>query len=174
MAMVATTIWGCGGGGDDVVAEPAAVPAARTDVEQAYTAYWAMVTRLETQLPGQDAEIAERATGPALVELTSEMAMLELGSQLNLHGDRYEHRVMSVDIDGASSTEAVLRDCFVDDTTLVDRESGAPVPGEDQGATTTLLEVTLVSRDTWQVQTIETLDTFDGVTPESCTDPAAG
>jgi hypothetical protein len=165
---LAITISGCGGGDDDVVAEPAAVTAKKNDVEQAYLAYWDLVGRLESEEPTQDPDLARMATGPALTKITSELAMLELSEQLNLHGDAYEHRVLSVDVGDASSTEATLRDCFVDDTRLVERESGDPVAGDDQGTTTQLLEVTLVSRDTWQVQAIETVDTFDGAARESC------
>jgi len=172
-ALVATTVWGCGGGtDDDVVAEPAADqqvdPELRTDVEEAYLAYWALVGRLESETPGQDAELAERATGTALTKLTSEMAMLELAGQVNVHGESYEHQVLSVEVTESGPDQAVLRDCFVDDSTLVDRESREPVPGEEQGPKTTLLEVTLVMRDTWQVQEIQVVDTFDGATPESC------
>lgn len=171
-ALVATTVWGCGAGNDDdVVAEPAADqadPEVRTDVEEAYLAYWALVGRLESETPGQDAELAERATGTALTKLTSEMAMLELAGQVNVHGEVYEHRVLSVEVTESGPEQAVLRDCFVDDSTLVDRTTREPVPGEEQGPTTALLEVTLVMRDTWQVQEIEVVDTFDGATPESC------
>jgi hypothetical protein len=172
-AAAAIAICGCGNGdGDDVVAEPSAVTAAESDVEQAYTAYWAMVTRLETELPTQDAEIAQRTTGPALVELTSEVAMLELQRQLNRHNDGYEHQVLSVEVDDAGAV-ATLRDCFVDDTTLVDLETGEVLASDDGKITTSLLEVDLVQRDGWQVQTIETLATFDGAAPESCLDPTA-
>jgi hypothetical protein len=174
-ALVATTVWGCGGGdGDDVVAEPAAGTAVRSDVEEAYLAYWAMVGRLESELPGQDAEIAERATGPALTELTSEMAMLELSGQLNVHNDDYDHQVLSVEVDESGTDTAVLRDCFVNDATLIDRESREPVPEVAQGPVTELLEVTLVMRDTWQIQQIETLEKFDGATPESCAVSSTG
>jgi len=174
-ALVATTVWGCGGGeGDDVVAQPAAGTAVRSDVEEAYLAYWSMVGRLESELPGQDAEIAERATGPALTELTSEMAMLELAGQLNIHDDEYDHQVLSVEVDENGTDTATLRDCFVNDATLVDRASGEPVPGDDQATVTELLEVTLVMRDTWQIQQIETLETFDGATPESCAVSSTG
>jgi hypothetical protein len=168
-AIAAIAVSGCGGGDDDdVVAEPAAMTAEKADVEQAYLAYWDMVTRIETTAPTQDPEIAELTTGPALVKLTSEIGMLELSNQLNLHEDGYEHRVLSVELDGAGSDEATLHDCFVDDATVVDRTTLDPVPGEDQGPTTMLLEVTLVSRETWQVETLETLETFDGATPASC------
>jgi hypothetical protein len=174
-ALVATAVWGCGGGGgEDVVAEPATATAAKTEVEQAYLAYWDMVGRLEREKPGQDAEIADRATGPALVALTSQMAMLELSGQLNLHEDGYEHQVLSVEVEGTSATEAVVRDCFVDDTTLVDRETLEPVTGKNDGVTTQLLEVRLVVRDTWQVQEVVTVETFEGATPESCTAPSDG
>lgn len=168
---VTIAMGGCGNGdGDDVVAEPSAVTAAETDVEQAYTAYWAMVTRLETELPSQDAEIAQRTTGPALVELTSEVAMLELQRQLNRHDARYDHQVLSVEV---AAGEATLRDCFVDATTLVDMESGEVLPSDDGKVTTSLLEVKLIQRDGWQVHTIETVATFDGASPESCLDPIA-
>ena len=174
-AIVAITVSGCGAGDDDdVVAEPAAVTAMESDVEQAYLAYWDMVTRLESESPTQDPEIAELTTGPALVKLTSELAMLELSDQVNQHGPGYEHQVLSVDLgDGATSSEATLRDCFVNDTTVVGRETGDPV-ADQPGTTTALLEVTMVSREAWQVQSIETLDSFDGDSPRSCTEQPAG
>lgn len=172
MALVATTVWGCGGGdGDDVEAAPAAGETAKAEVERAYVAYWDMVGRLESEMPSQDAEIADRATGAALVQLTSQMAMLEMSSQLNRHDDRYEHEVLSVEIAGDGGAEAVVHDCFVDDTVLIDRETLDPVPGVDQGITTQLLEATLVSRDSWQVQEIEVVETFDGARPRSCSVP---
>lgn len=174
-AIVAITVSGCGAGDDDdVVAEPAAVTEMESDVEQSYLAYWDMVTRLESESPTQDPEIAQLTTGPALVKLTSELAMLELSDQVNRHGPRYEHQVLSVDLgDGTGSSEATLRDCFVNDTTVVDRETGDPL-ADQPGTTTALLEVTMVSREAWQVQTVETLDTFDGASPRSCTEQPAG
>jgi hypothetical protein len=172
--MVSVAIAACGGGDGDVVAEPAAVTAAKTDVEEAYQAYWDLVSRLESVEPAQDPELVQRATGPALTELTSELALLKLAEQLNLHGDAYAHLVLSVTLDGADSTEATLRDCFVDDTTLVDRASSDPVPGHDQATTTHLLEVKMVSRGSWQVQSIETLETFDGTARQDCSESTAG
>jgi hypothetical protein len=169
VAFLAITVSGCGSGDDDdVVAEPAAVTARKSEVEQAYLSYWDLVGRLESEEPTQDPDLARLATGPALTKITSELAMLEVSEQLNRHGSGYEHRVLSVTVDGADSREATLRDCFVDDTTLVERDGGDPVAGAEQGPTTQLLEVTLVSRDTWQVQSIETVDTFDGADRSAC------
>jgi hypothetical protein len=174
MAVLAITMSGCGDGDDDVVAEPAAMTATRSEVEQAYMDYWELVGRLETVEPTQDPQLARLATGPALTEITSELAMLDVSEQLNEHGEHYEHRVLVVTVGGAGSDEATLSDCFVDDSTLIERDSGEPVADAEQGTTTQLLEATLVLRDTWQVRSIETVDTFDGVDTAACGAGEAG
>jgi hypothetical protein len=173
LAVVLIGTSACGGGDEAVVTQPAAggegEDIKKTEVEEAYLDYWEIVTRLETGGPTQDAEIATRATGPALVKLSSELALLEIADQVNQHGDAYEHRVMSVDLgeSGADTTRATLRDCFVNDATVIDRATNDPL-ADQKGVVTTVLAATLVVRDGWQLQSIEVVDTFDGVAPESC------
>lgn len=173
LAVVLIGTSACGGGDEEVVTQPAAggevEDAKKAEVEEAYLDYWEMVTRLETGGPTQDAEIATRATGPALVKLSSELALLEIADQVNQHGDAYEHSVLSVDLGeaGADTTEATLRDCFVNDATVIVRSTGEPLP-DQEGVTTSVLEATLVVRDGWQIQSLEVVESVDGVAPDSC------
>jgi hypothetical protein len=73
--------------------------------------------------------------------------------------DAYTHDILSIDPNGDT---VGLRDCYVDDSTVLDRDSGEEI----ESATSTLhLDVTLTrTPDGWKVSSVERLGIWDGVT----------
>ena len=133
-------------------------PNAESEVESAYLAYWEMLQRLSAAPDESDLEIVERAIGQALGEVKEGLASLKSQGRAAQTGPAYQHEVQSVELRG---DEAIIRDCSVDDSVVIDVVTGEQVAG---GAMATgLLEVTLVrSGGEWKVEKIETIKTWAG------------
>jgi hypothetical protein len=167
---------GCGGSGDDAAEgddpattsstptpttpdETIASNSAEAEVEAAYLAYWEMAQRLVEAPNPDDPEIPERATGPAMGQLVDSLSTLRAQNRAVRGGPGYGHRLLSLDVSGGS---ALVRDCTVDDGSIVDASTGDVI---EQRVVTVLLEVSL-RRETggWRVSEIEQLDSWSGAT----------
>jgi hypothetical protein len=170
---------GCGGGDDDSSPDtsrrasdsssstaPPTTRSAESEVEEAYLAYWAMGERLlETPNP-DDPEIAQRAIDPARGQMIDSLTTLRARDQAVRHGPRHRHDVRSIEVEGESAT---VRDCAIDDASIVDARSGATI---DERLVTALYEATLVSQgSSWWVRQIEQPDGWEGVA--GCASPGA-
>jgi hypothetical protein len=121
------------------------------EVEAAYLAYWEMLDRLAEAPDPDDPEILERASGEALFEVVAGVTTLVERGHISDSGPLYAHSVESVVV---RDNEAVLRDCVVDDTSLVDRATGEVV--ESGEIAVALLEVTLLLEDErWKVNRVQ-------------------
>jgi hypothetical protein len=128
------------------------------EVEAAYFAFWDMAVRLAESPDPEDPEIAQRASGDALSDLLDGLQRLR---DLNRHsefGPLYEHDVLSVRVDRDS---AVVEDCAVDDSRIVDGTSGAVV---DESVVTERLQVTLARADDsmWRVDSSTRSNAWEG------------
>lgn len=131
------------------------------EVVDAYLAYWKMLERLSRAPAPDDPEIQQRASGQALGEVVDGLTTLESLGRAAHTGPEYSHEVLKVDL-LEEDDRAVLQDCAVDDSTIVDVSSGDRVEGGEPA--TGLLEVTLVGENgDWKVDNVETLSTSTGV-----------
>lgn len=128
-------------------------------VAAAYRAYWRMLERLSAEPDPTDPEIEKRATGSALGEVTDGLTTLQSLGRAARTGPQYSHQVLSVDISGK---EAVVHDCAVDDSAVVDTSSGERLEGGTPA--TGLIEAALVRvGGHWKVAEVETLTTKEGI-----------
>lgn len=128
------------------------------EVIDAYLAFWEMAVRLGQDPDPDDPEIQQRASGEALGNLVDGLTTLRAAKQVTQTGESYAHEVLSVEIDGDT---ALLEDCAVDDSQLVDAATGEPVRGD---TVTELVQVTLIDRDdNWLVDGSERIDAWSGV-----------
>jgi hypothetical protein len=129
------------------------------EVEAAYLAYWDMLGRLAAAPDPNDPEIDQRASGKALEEIKAGLAnQLSLGRVAH-PGPEYSHAVLSVELRG---TGAVVRDCAIDDSTIIDQATGEKVGGGVPA--TGLLEASLLADgDEWRIDSLDTLQTWSGV-----------
>jgi hypothetical protein len=131
-----------------------------TEVETAYLAYWDMLGRLAAAPDPEDPEITQRASGQALAEVKAGLVSQLASGHIAQTGPEYSHTVLSVVITG---DKAVVRDCAVDDSTIVDQSTGAKVSGGVPA--TGLLEASLTAVDSgWKIDDVDTLQTWSGVT----------
>jgi hypothetical protein len=127
------------------------------EVEAAYLAFWDMFVRLAQAPDPDDPEIHERASGEAAGNVVDGLTTLRSLHRRSQFGPGYRHEVLQVDVRGDT---AVVQDCAVDDSRLVDTLSGEVVA---QGVVTELLEVTLQRvGDTWLVDGTTRLDSWSG------------
>jgi hypothetical protein len=135
-------------------------PSPEDEVEAAYLAYWDMAVRLAQAPNPDDPEIGERASGLARGNLIDGLTTLRTANQRTEPGERYGHGVLSIQVDQAGGT-AVLEDCAVDESRLVDVATGELVT---EGTTTTHWRVHLVHDGTrWLVDEFEQIDAWSGV-----------
>jgi hypothetical protein len=134
------------------------VPSVEAEVEAAYLAYWEMNERLAGAPNPADPEIERLSMGTARDRLVSGLTGFVTKGQTVRFNDAYAHDILSIDRAGET---AGLRDCYVDDATVLDADSGE----ELESATSTLyLEVTLThTPDGWKVSEVERLRIWDGV-----------
>jgi hypothetical protein len=99
-----------------------APPDPEAEVEQAYRAYLAMEARLVAAPDPNDAEIPERATGPALARLKEALAEdVEKGHVIRV-GPATSQTILSIEVTGSKAT---VRACFIDESGLYDAATGA-------------------------------------------------
>jgi hypothetical protein len=133
------------------------------EVEAAYLAYWEMLDRLAEAPDPDDPEILERASGEALFEVVAGLTRLRDAGHVAEIGSMYSHSVESVEVVG---DRAVLRDCVVDDSKIVDPNTGEIVRGGDVASGA--LEVTLILEgNRWIVDAVERFPTGPGVSCEN-------
>ena len=128
----------CGGGDDDsspsTTRRPdssasTATPMTRSvesEVEEAYLAYWDMTVRLQQAPDPDDPEIRQRAVGRAADEIIDGLTTLRAQNRVVRFGSQYAHEVTSVEFDGS---DALVRDCFIDDAMTIDVPTGERVSG---------------------------------------------
>ena len=142
-AFLALAAGGCHSDDDDA-ADPGRTTTTQSpesEVESAYLAFWDMAVRLAQSPDPDDPEIDQRASGEARSGLVDGLRRL---ADLNRHsefGPLYEHDVLSVDLDGDT---AVVEDCAVDDSKIVDIGTGEVI---DQSVVTEHLVVTMARDD---------------------------
>jgi hypothetical protein len=134
-------------------------PSVEAEVEAAYLAYWEMNERLAGAPDPADPEIERLSMGSAKDRLVSGITGFVTKGQTVRFNDAYAHEILSIDPMG---DEAQLRDCYVDDATVLDADSGEEI----ESATSTLdLAVTLtLTPEGWKVSRVERLNIWDGVT----------
>lgn len=133
-------------------------PDPESEVESAYLAYWEMGSRLLEAPDPDDPEIPERASGEALADL---VAGLDALRSANLHselGPQYSHDVIDIKVE--SEGRAVVDDCAVDDSRLVDAATGEVV---EQSVVTELLRVTMhLQGERWRADSSTRVDAWEG------------
>ena len=130
------------------------------EVEAAYLAYWDMLDRLSQAPDPNDPEIAQHVSGEALLEVIDGLRTLRAQGHVAQIGPQYAHSVLTVEVRG---NRAVVRDCVVDDSTIVNEATGQVIEGGE--AATGVLEVTMLVRDSrWQVDSVDRVSTEPGVT----------
>lgn len=156
----------CGGGDDDSDRPTTTTSTASTtttltpeeEVEAAYLAFWDMFVRLAQDPNANDPEIRQRTTGEALGNLLDGLTTLETLNRRSEFGPQYKHNVLTTVIGSGS---AVVTDCAVDDSRIVDEESGAII---EERTVTELSEVTLVRNGEagWLVDHSTRLNAWNG------------
>lgn len=138
-------------------------PSPEDEVEAAYLAYRAMVTRLLEDPNPDDEEIGQRAVGENRDFLVDRLTTLNALGQALRFGPAYDYSVESVSVTGS---DAVVRDCTVDDAQTITVATAEVV---SEGTSTQLLEASLVLEgNAWRVRTVDSVGTWPGVT--SCDD----
>lgn len=135
------------------------VPSVEAEVEAAYLAYWEMNERLAGAPNPADPEIERLSMGTARDRLVSGLTGFVTKGQTVRFNDAYAHDILSIDSDGDT---AQLRDCHVDDATVLDAQSGEEV---DSAIATNHLDVTLTrTSDGWKISRVERIGIWEGVT----------
>jgi hypothetical protein len=171
IALVGLLAAGCGGGDDDsqpsttrraASSTTVSTPTTRTpesEVEDAYSAYSEMFTRLLAAPDPDDPEIQRRTAGAAAASLTDNLTTLRALGRAVRFGENYRYELLSVDITG---DEAVARECVVDDATVVEVATGEPV--DPAPVATVLNRVTLqFDRRAWRVSGIDQENGWEGI-----------
>src|SRR5829696_7474370 len=145
IALVITLTLSCGGDDappDDPPPTTAAVTTTTTsvesEVEAAYTAYLRMSDRLLQAPDPSDPEIPRLTTGRSLDALIRGLKELRDANQAVEFGDQYTNEIQSVEL--VDENNAVIRDCAIDDSRVVDQTTGEVVA---EGIATGLFEVSL-------------------------------
>jgi hypothetical protein len=160
---------GCGGSDDDpsppttrrppsTTSAPPTTASVESQVEEAYLAYWEMTERLLEAPDPDDPEIAERATGQVLGQLSDSLTTLRAQGHAVRSGPEYAHNLLSVDVQGDTG---VVLDCAVDDAAVIDVASSEMV---DERLVTVLLETTLRYDGHWLVAEVDQQDSWEGKT----------
>lgn len=137
---------------------PPATVSVEDEVETAYLAFWEMFVRLAEAPDPTDPEITDRASGEALGNLVDGLTTLQSSNQRSDFGRRYRHDVLMVDLTDDST--AVLEDCAVDDSRVVDVSTGRTVA---EGLVTEHLQATLIlSGNQWRVDRTSRLNSWNG------------
>lgn len=178
IALVGVLLVGCGDDDDSpsgstraptsstTAAPSTTTPTLESEVEAAYLAYWEMGERLLEAPDPDDPEIERRAIDPARGQMADSLTTLRARDRAVRHGPRHAHDVLSVTVQG---TTAIVRDCAIDDASIVDLRSGRTV---DERLVTALYEATLVKQDSsWRVSEIDQPDGWEGI--GGCADPSA-
>jgi hypothetical protein len=127
------------------------------EVEAAYLAFWDMFIRLAQAPNPDDPEIAQRASGETRGNLVDGFTTQQSLNRRSEFGPEYRHEVLNVTTQGDT---AVIEDCAVDDSRIVDVATGETV---EEDIVTELLNVTLMRRgDTWSVNSSVRVDAWDG------------
>jgi hypothetical protein len=151
----------CSGDDDDSAdSTTSTTKSPEAEVESAYLGYWDMLSRLAAAPDPEDQDIAQRASGEALLEVKAGLTSQLSQGQIARTGPAYGHTVTSVEV---ADDRATVRDCAVDDSTIVDKETGETVGGGE--AATGLIEAELVhDGDSWKVDAVDVLQTWPGAT----------
>jgi hypothetical protein len=176
VALFALSTAACGGSdGDDADDDPATTepadesstsadptttaPSVEAEVEAAYLAYWEMNERLAGAPDPADPEIERLSMGTAKDRLVSGITGFVTKGQTVRFNDAYTHDILSIDSNGDS---AQLRDCHVDDATILDAETGEEI---ESAIATNHLDVTLTrTPDGWKISRVERIGIWEGVT----------
>lgn len=145
--------------GDDNDADDTKPPKdERAEVKAAYLAYWDMGERLLEAPNPDDPEIPKRTTGKARTDLVAGLKRLKQEGLRSSLGERYVHDVVGVELRGDDA--ALVKDCAVDDSSLVRAANGDVV---EQSVVTELLQVRLVLRnESWLVESSTRLGAWEG------------
>jgi hypothetical protein len=134
-------------------------PSVEAEVEAAYLAYWEMNERLAGAPDPADPEIERLSMGTAKDRLVSGLTGFVTKGQTVRFNDAYSHDILSIDSDGDM---AQLRDCHVDDATVLDAQSGSEV---ESAIATNHLDVTLTrTSEGWKISRVERIGIWEGVT----------
>ncbi|HEY8545670.1 MAG TPA: hypothetical protein VIL36_11505 [Acidimicrobiales bacterium] len=132
-----------------------------SEVKEAYLEFWDMATRLAQAPDPDDPEISERAAGKALDDLVTGLTSLRDSRRHSELGPGYAHDVLSVELTNDSA--AVVEDCAVDDSRIVDDQTGEALL---EGVGTQLLRTQMVLTDgQWVVEAIEQIEAWEGAVP---------
>jgi hypothetical protein len=149
----------CSGDDDDTADDTSTTPTTESpeaEVEAAYLAFWDMAVRLAESPDPDDPEIAERSSGDARDDLVAGLTALRDNDRHSEFGERYEHDVLSVSVDGDTAT---LEDCAVDDSKIVNGQGETVV----EGVGTEKLRVTLNhDGNSWIVAELVQVDAWEG------------
>lgn len=150
----------CGNDDDSSDDPPPTTTSATTEseVESAYLAYWEMGARLLEAPDPDDPEIPERASGEALADLVAGLEALKSANLRSELGSQYAHNVIGVEVE--NDGRAVVDDCAVDDSRLVDAATGEVV---EQSVVTELIRVTMLrDGDRWRADSSVQVDAWEG------------
>jgi len=144
---------------DDDGSDPTSTTLSQEDqVEAAYLAFWDMFVRLAQAPDPSDPEIPERSSGEIRQMLVDGLTMLQSLNRHSEFGPAYRHEVISVALQNDGT--ALVRDCAVDDSRLVESDTGQVV---EEGVVTELSEVTLIHGGLgWQADHSARLDAWEG------------
>jgi hypothetical protein len=130
------------------------------EVEAAYLAYWDMAEQLSAAPDPANSEISKRAVDPVRETLTETLSSYQAEGQLVHSGPDYGHEVSEVVVDGDSAT---LLDCALDDSALIDEESGETI--RQEVVTTSLQAVLVLQDDRWLLKELNALGSWEGAVP---------
>jgi hypothetical protein len=127
------------------------------EVEAAYLAFWDMFVRVAQAPNPDDQEIGQRASGETQGNLVDGFTTQQSLNRTSEFGPEYRHEVLHVDVQGDT---AVVEDCAVDDSRIVDAATGETV---EEDVVTELLSATLIRQgDAWLVNNSTRLDSWVG------------
>jgi hypothetical protein len=130
------------------------------EVEAAYLAYWNMVDRLVADPDPENPQIGEMAVDPARQRLIDSLSGFQSAGHVARSGDLYAHVVTDVAVNGDTAT---LRDCAVDDSSLVEADSGEVV---EQEVVTTSVEAVLIREGSaWLLKELNPIESWEGAVP---------
>lgn len=140
---------------------PTTTPPPEAEVEDAYLAFWDMATRLSQAPDPDDPDLERFASGQALADLVAGLEALESQQRHSELGPGYRHEVLNVEVTDGDT--AVVEDCAIDDSRIVDDETGEVLV---EGVGTQLLSVDMVRREAqWIVDSIDELQVWEGAVP---------
>jgi|SRR5829696_252158 len=134
--------------------------ATKAEVEAAYTTFVELSQRLTANPDPTDPQIDDVATGDVKDALINTLNRLQNSGRAIVVGDRTSSNVLSVDL--VDQNTAVVRDCAVDDSQVIDVATGDVI---SEGLATGIFPVTLThDGDQWRVsEAPDAEETWDGV-----------